>query len=66
MLQKNVTCDMVKGDNTRIKQVLLNFFQCDQVYPERGKIRMSVEEMDRRGNQVCLKFEVRDTGIGMN
>ena len=67
VLQKNVTCDMVKGDNTRIKQVLLNFLSnAIKFTPERGKIRMSVEEMDRRGNQVCLKFEVRDTGIGMH
>lgn len=67
VLLKNVTCDMVKGDDTRIKQVLLNFLSnAIKFTPEHGKIRMSVEEMDRRGNQVCLKFEVRDTGIGMH
>lgn len=67
VLLKNAPCDMVKGDDTRIKQVLLNFLSnAIKFTPERGKIRMSVEEMDRRGNQVRLKFEVRDTGIGMH
>lgn len=67
VLLKNATCDMVKGDDMRIKQVLLNFLSnAIKFTPEHGKIRMSVEEMDRRGNQACLKFEVRDTGIGMH
>lgn len=67
VLLKSTSCDMVKGDDTRIKQVLLNFLSnAIKFTPPHGKIRMSVEEIERRGNQVLLKFEVRDTGIGMH
>ncbi|MEG2625106.1 MAG: response regulator [Christensenella sp.] len=63
---KNITCDMLSGDELRIKQVLLNFLSNALKFtPEHGKIRVTVEETERKGNMVCIKFEVKDTGIGM-
>ncbi len=66
VVMKNVTCDALKGDDLRIKQVLLNFLSNALKFtPEHGKIRMTIEEKQNKGDRVCLYFEVKDTGIGM-
>lgn len=66
VVMKNVTCDALKGDELRIKQVLLNFLSNALKFtPERGKIRMTIEEKQQKGDRVCLRFEVKDTGIGI-
>lgn len=64
---KNVVHDRVKGDEMRIKQVMLNFLSNSVKFTkEGGMIRVTVRELEKRGNQICLKFKVKDTGIGMN
>lgn len=66
VVMKDLTCDALKGDELRIKQVLLNFLSNALKFTqESGKIRMTVEEKQNKGDQVCLRFEVRDTGVGM-
>src|SRR6185436_15942136 len=32
---------------------------------ERGEIRVTIEQLERTGDKVQLKFSVRDTGIGL-
>lgn len=66
VVMKNVTCDALKGDELRIRQVLLNFLSNALKFtPERGKIRMTIEEKQQKGDRVYLRFEVKDTGIGI-
>lgn len=66
VVMKNVTCDALKGDELRIRQVLLNFLsKALKFTPERGKIRMTIEEKQQKGDRVYLRFEVKDTGIGI-
>ncbi|MDE2368556.1 MAG: PAS domain S-box protein [Burkholderiales bacterium] len=53
------------GDAARIQQALLNYATNAVKFTERGEIaiRVTVEQRDARG--LLLRFEVRDTGIGI-
>jgi signal transduction histidine kinase/CheY-like chemotaxis protein/HPt (histidine-containing phosphotransfer) domain-containing protein len=53
------------GDPSRLGQVLLNLGNNAIKFTERGDVRMSVSVLQRSDQQVLLRFEVRDTGIGM-
>jgi two-component system sensor histidine kinase/response regulator len=53
------------GDPLRLGQVLTNFVNNAVKFTERGEIRLNIEQLERTGEKVQLKFAVRDTGIGM-
>ncbi len=53
------------GDPSRLGQVLLNLSNNAIKFTERGEVTVSVAEMAREGQRVTLRFEVRDTGIGI-
>jgi len=53
------------GDPTRLRQVLLNLGSNAVKFTERGEIEIAVEVADRQADRVRLRFEVRDSGIGM-
>ncbi len=53
------------GDPLRLGQILTNFVNNAVKFTERGEIRLDVEQLERTGSKVALKFSVRDTGIGM-
>lgn len=52
----------IKGDPTRVRQIITNFLSNAFKFTEEGKILL-VLERDEASNS--LKFEVRDTGIGI-
>jgi signal transduction histidine kinase len=55
---------MLKGDVTKLKQILLNLLSNASKFSENGEIELAVSrERDSEGNWVT--FRVRDTGIGM-
>jgi signal transduction histidine kinase/DNA-binding response OmpR family regulator/tetratricopeptide (TPR) repeat protein len=58
----------VKGDVTRLRQVLLNLLSNAVKFTERGEVVLSVSAglAERRPKAVELRFEVRDTGIGLS
>ena len=63
-----VSCDPelgeLKGDVTKLKQVLLNLLGNSSKFTEKGAITLSVtRERDAEGNWIM--FRVADTGIGM-
>ena len=53
------------GDPLRLGQVLTNFVNNAVKFTERGEIRLEIEQLERTGEKVQLRFSVRDTGIGM-
>ncbi len=55
----------VMGDRTRIQQALLNYVSNALKFTERGHITLRVKEESRNRENVTLRFEVQDTGIGI-
>jgi signal transduction histidine kinase/DNA-binding response OmpR family regulator/ligand-binding sensor domain-containing protein/HPt (histidine-containing phosphotransfer) domain-containing protein len=53
------------GDPSRLGQVLLNLSNNAVKFTERGEVTVAVAETAREGQSVTLRFEVRDTGIGL-
>jgi two-component system sensor histidine kinase/response regulator len=53
------------GDGLRIAQVLINFTNNAIKFTEAGEIAVSVRLQEQAGDQVLLRFAVRDTGIGL-
>jgi diguanylate cyclase (GGDEF)-like protein len=55
--------ERIKGDALRLRQVLLNLIGNAVKFTERGEVSIHVEPAP--GSTFGLRFEVRDTGIGM-
>ena len=55
-----------RGDLLRISQVLLNYAHNAVKFTDGGEVSMRVRQVEQRGEDVRLRFEVRDTGVGMN
>ncbi|WP_341888873.1 response regulator [Variovorax sp. YR752] len=54
------------GDPSRLGQVLLNLGNNAVKFTERGEVRVVVSELSREADAVTLRFEVHDTGIGID
>ena len=57
--------DHLFGDALRLRQVLLNYLTNAVKFTERGEVRVLVRAIEAEENDVVLRFEVRDTGIGI-
>ncbi len=53
------------GDALRIGQILINYANNAVKFTERGEIGLTVRVQKIDGAQMLLRFEVRDTGIGL-
>ena len=53
------------GDSLRLGQILINYANNAIKFTEKGEISIVVHMVEERGQQVLLRFEVRDTGIGL-
>ena len=53
------------GDPSRLGQVLLNLSNNAVKFTEHGEVTVAVTEIARDAQRVTLRFEVRDTGIGL-
>ena len=56
----------LEGDPMRLGQVLLNLGNNAVKFTERGEITVKIEEIERDMATVLLRFEVRDSGIGIS
>jgi len=70
-LRLNLTIDPsvrlpVRGDPVRLRQVLSNLLSNAVKFTERGSVSVSVRKIGESSAQHHLRFEVRDTGIGIS
>lgn len=57
---------VLKGDDTRLRQVLINLVGNAIKFTDKGMINLSVDLIDENTHSQTLRFEVGDTGIGMS
>ncbi len=55
----------VMGDSVRIKQILLNLLNNAIKFTDKGEVVLLVNQIGVVGDKSLLRFEVRDTGIGI-
>ena len=53
------------GDPTRLRQVLTNLVSNAIKFTDEGEVLLSVSSVEERSESIELRFEVRDTGIGL-
>jgi PAS domain S-box-containing protein len=70
--QLELICDLpatvprsLLGDALRLRQVLLNYTNNAIKFTQHGEIGIAVRALEQHDDQVLLRFEVRDTGIGV-
>ena len=57
--------DTVLGDNSRIRQILVNLLSNALKFTHEGEVQVIVRAIKRDNNQYEILFSVRDTGIGI-
>ena len=55
----------LRGDEKRLRQVILNILDNAVKYTEKGSVTLSVHGEEHVNNQILLKIKVADTGIGI-
>ena len=57
---------VLHGDQSRLRQVLINLLANAIKFTERGEVVVRVKCLSHTGDRVRLRFEVQDTGIGIS
>lgn len=57
---------LLSGDHVRLSQVLYNLLSNSFKFTHHGKIRLDVTLHTQKGRNFEIKFEVKDTGIGIS
>jgi two-component system, sensor histidine kinase and response regulator len=55
----------LRGDPTRLRQALLNYAGNAVKFTERGTISLRAKILEERDDEILVRFEVQDTGIGI-
>jgi PAS domain S-box-containing protein len=57
---------MVRGDPTRLRQVLMNLIGNAIKFTAAGEVAVAATTVQRNGDRAAVRFSVRDTGIGIS
>lgn len=58
--------ERLRGDSTRLRQVLVNLVSNAIKFTERGHVIVRMSQLPASGNRAGLRFEIEDTGIGIS
>ncbi|EOR93712.1 multi-sensor hybrid histidine kinase [Arcticibacter svalbardensis MN12-7] len=64
----NISPDLprfIYADTMRLKQILINLLGNASKFTDKGEIELKIETLIAQANQTMIRFEVRDTGIGI-
>jgi len=56
---------LLRGDPTQLRKILLNLLGNAVKFTEKGEVTLKAELMEETGKNVMVRFEVKDTGIGI-
>jgi PAS domain S-box-containing protein len=56
---------LLLGDPIRLRQIIVNLFNNAVKFTEKGEVELRISLDDRSDGKVRLRFQVRDTGIGI-
>jgi signal transduction histidine kinase/CheY-like chemotaxis protein/ligand-binding sensor domain-containing protein len=65
----DVTVDLSKmliGDPNRLTQILNNLISNAIKFTEKGQVKMTLSAVEEREKRITLRFDVKDTGIGIS
>ncbi|MES3015267.1 MAG: PAS domain-containing protein, partial [Pseudomonadota bacterium] len=57
---------LLRGDPTRLSQALVNLLTNAVKFTERGAVSLTAQVLESNGLDLVLRFDVRDTGIGID
>ena len=55
----------VRGDNTRLYQILINLLGNSIKFTEKGEVKLKLDLVEENKKYIKVRFEVSDTGIGI-
>lgn len=58
--------ELIKGDELRVKQILLNLANNAVKFSEKGAVYISANLFDSKDDSIVIEFKVTDTGIGLS
>ncbi|MDH3394373.1 MAG: ATP-binding protein, partial [Desulfobulbaceae bacterium] len=68
VFQQTISPDLpvfVKGDPDRLRQILVNLVGNAVKFTQKGKIAISLSLREKTEENVCIYFEIQDTGVGI-
>ena len=65
LIEKDVP-ESVHGDPTRLRQILTNLVSNAIKFTSQGEVAINVKAIEEENDRVLLRFEVKDTGIGIS
>ncbi|KAJ3008282.1 hypothetical protein HKX48_008662 [Thoreauomyces humboldtii] len=57
---------LVRGDPTKIQQIVTNLVNNAIKFTKRGTVTIRVEVVDTKRSEVCVRLSVQDTGVGFS